>query len=97
MGQGNALKVGGAGSRDTRYGAWVARWKHWSLKIGGWRTVGSCDMANARSSIECTYQRTTAEYLDMVGSGEKKPSQLGDGGFRPTRLDRVYFLDEWNN
>lgn len=66
------MKVGGSGSCDKQYGESVARWNHWSLKVGGWTIVGSCDMANARSSIECTYQRTTAEYLDMVESEEKR-------------------------
>ena len=96
IGRGNATKTS-VGGRDTRYGACVARWKHWSLKVAKWKTAGSCDMAHARAEIEWVYQRQMGEFLDKIEAGETAVPGIGEAEQRPAGMDRLYFLDTWEN
>ena len=86
VGEGNALKKA-VGRRDTRYGAWVTRWKHWSLKVQRWKTVGVCDLPYARSAEESEYQRKNAERLDQYArDGIRISTGVNCGVFRPNNL-----------
>ena len=95
VGEGNALrKAGGRG--DTRYGAWLTRWKHWSLKVQRGEKVGFLGLPYARSAEESEYQQKTAECLDQYArDGIRISVGVNCGGFRPNNLEKVYFLDRW--
>ena len=97
VGEGNALKKAG-GRRDTRYDAWVTRWKHWSLQVQRWKTVVVCDLPYARSVEESEYQQKTAECLDQYARDRISIlTGVNCGGFRPNDLEQVYLLDRWEN
>ena len=96
IGSGLGRDLAFSDGRLTRYGAWVARWTHWSLSVNQWTTNNGCDMPWARSPIEREYQRGMVDFIDDVHNRVSSVSSaISFRRWRPEVLDQVYFLNRW--
>ena len=84
--------------RLSQWGVWLARWRHQSMRVLDWPTVGYCDLPFARIRSEMVWQARFSESLRRIDRRELRyeSAETVDCPRTVDSIDRWYYVDNWD-